>query len=209
MNKKQIYYDTKRMSERNIYYTEPTIKYKKCFVPLEIKYNETSLMVINKDPIDSTLMLKSLNLNPLLTVINTNIEHDIYLRSNYCLTANDNFFPLDNDSLLYTASVAIFKDQEYRLITKPQGISVANLEINNEPEVLEDKLRQLLNVAYRHHHDGVVIPTDVMASKNHAAEICQKVVKEYAKCFKIILFCASTHDNYQIFKEYLLGDEVE
>ena len=52
MNKKQIYYDTKRMSKRNIYYVEPTIKYKKCFVQLEIKYDETSFMVINKDPID-------------------------------------------------------------------------------------------------------------------------------------------------------------
>lgn len=207
MNKIQIYHDTKRMSERNIYYTEPTIKYNKCFVPLEIKHDETSIMVINKNAINTTLMLKTLNLNPLLVVINTNKEHDIYLRSNYCLTANDNFYPLNDESILYTASVAIFKDQEYKLIAQPQGISVANIAINEEPQTFENQLKQLLNVAYRHHHDGVVIPIDQIESKKQSAEICKKVVKEYAKCFKIILFSASTHEEYEIFNDIVIKND--
>jgi uncharacterized protein (TIGR02452 family) len=165
-------------------------------------------------------------------------EESLFRRTNYFQTLNHetHFYPIIKDQLVYSPNVRIIKDNDNKQIIyneKNKSIELSfiacpgiqNPECTDNHKlkdsdvlILEQKIRNILNVSYKHGHDIVILGALGCGAWRcppyHVATIFKKITLEYNKLFKAIIFAVLEVDddkyivknrekkesNYKIFK---------
>ena len=249
MNKINIWNDT--VEKCNSFQFRPlkSVKYDFTKVRYEKKYSQTNIIVLNKDSIDLAHELW-IYLNPVVLNLADNCfpgghvsmgsgaqEESLFRRTNYFQTLNldTGFYPLRGTELVYSPDVLVIKDSKgYELIRyfKLSFIACPGIkkpELNNgkftekDRKLLKNKIRNILNVAFLHKHDAVVLGAlgcgAWQCPQEEVAIIFKEVVKEYDGMFHTIAFAILevnkkdyivqnsnlNRSNYKIFKDILLN----
>jgi len=196
-----------------------SIKYTLLTQNITPKFKNTHISIQNIDSIDCAHILQKNGLNPVtLNMADNNFpggqvylgsgaqEESLFRRTNYFQTLNleTNFYPLKNEELIYSPQVTIIKDkngndlqQYYNLsfIACP-GIKKPNLENNqfnnNDKMLFINKIKNILNTAYIHNHDSIVLSALGCGAwecpPEEVALLFKETITEYKNAFKCIIF---------------------
>lgn len=160
-----------------------SIKYIQCIPPpIETKFEKTTLLVIPYNALQITSVLKSLNLNPLLSINNFETSR------------------LISDELIYDEAILTSS-----MNTELELVSHNALAHKNDIELLKNRIRQILNIAYYHGHDAVVIKDDGINCPEYVSYLYDKIIREeYVRHFEVVAFVFEKNDNYEVFKRNLI-----
>ena len=199
---------------------DSSIKYDYLDVNLKKKYQKTDIQILNMDSINCGWYLLSMGCNPVVLNMADNTfpgghvasgsgaqEESLFRRSNYFQTLHlgTGFYPLREAQLVYSPKVTIIKNDSGNLLSNFFNLSFIACPAIKKPtlekgekftesdrELLIRKLKNILNVAYYHNHDSVVLGAlgcgAWMCPQVEVAKICKQVVKEYNGYFKAITF---------------------
>lgn len=174
------------------------VKYIDCIKPIETKFDKTTILVIKKNITNISTILKELNLNPVLT--NNSKDKD---------ELNEKFYPLHGKELIYNPSVYI--NDKISLPTiyinvekNPTLLSPNTMAFSRDVELWMEKIRHVFDVAYHNGHDSIVFEDYNTNCPTHISKIYRNVIAEYSRYFEIIVFAFENHQNYEIFKKYVL-----
>ena len=230
-------WDDTRIKAQQFYEPPNSIRYKDPLIKnANIKlYSiyKTNLSVICKDTIDCTLELQDSGLNPvLLNMANAFVpgggvymgasaqEENIFRRTNYFKTLKHkpDFYPLLNNSGIYSKDVTVFKNSEEKKYTDLESkrsislIALASIDCRTEqfdPILQEKKIDMIFNIALYHGHDSLVLSAfgcgAFKCDPVQVSHIFKKVIDKYNGCFKNITFAILHSDNnLNVFKNTII-----
>ena len=213
----------------------------KLWTPL---YDKTIVEVINKDTINSLIDLINEGLKPVLlntandrkpgSMIDVGAmtqEENIFRRTNYHLTLLKKYYPIENNQLIYSPLVSLFRTDEensYQILDEPYHISIiASAAINcpaitsegdylfqKDKDIMLNKIRLIFKTAYKYGHDSIVLSafgTGSFYNPPHiVAHLFKQVLQEFDGCFKKIVFAildleklAFKTNNFEIFNNII------
>lgn len=147
-------------------------------------------------------------------------EEELFRRSNYHTTLVKNYYPLNQTTIVLSPQVAIFKDEEYKLLKHPfyvDMLAVAAIEKpttdsdgrfkKHEYNLMYDKIKSIFKIAIINGNDSLVLsalgcgayenpPLDV-------AEIFKKCIDRYKHNFRGIFFGILGEPNYSVFNKII------
>jgi uncharacterized protein (TIGR02452 family) len=242
-----IWKDTKDYCERWNLIPERSIKY--TTRPTTVKQNvctNTRVRVLNIDCLECAMKLK--NYNPVVLNLADDCfpggavdlgsgaqEESIFRRTDIYRTLNHHtgYYPLKNIDTVYSPFVHIIKNPDGTYIDRTHTVSIISAPALRMPtlsdghltekdtQLLEDKIRMILDIAYVHKHKVVILGAmGCGAWRNPPEDVAscfKRVIGHYMGCFHAIVFAVLevsqrsylirnrdvTRSNYAVFKEIL------
>lgn len=206
------------------------------------KGQRPTVTVVNNDTLDEYVTLLKEGLKPAILNMASDEspgggvmrgcaaqEENIFRRTNYFMTLEQNYYPIINADTIYSKNVVLFKTNEehgYQLIDKPIRISIiASPSVkhpplnqhgefrNKEDSDLEyRKIVMIFKTAIANGHDSMVLSAfgcgAYRCPPQQVAEIFKRVTGEYGSYFKKIVFAIKQppddpRDNYKVFSNVL------
>ncbi len=234
-------------ASQNIY-PDKSIKYNFIDISIQKKYTNTFVKVVNTDCIKVALELLNNGLNPVVLNLADDRfpgghveigsgaqEESLFRRTNYFQTLNHKtgFYPLVESQLVYSPKVTIIKDENNNILSNYKDLAFIACPALHDPElidgklkdtdtqILENKIKNILNVSYKHGHDVVILGALGCGAWKCppicVASIYKKVIQEYDGLFRSIIFAVlevndskyivrnrnKTESNYNIFSSEL------
>jgi len=149
-------------------------------------------------------------------------EEDLFRRSNLFRTLTRNFYPLRSDQVLYTHTVHVGFDANYRALQEPFQVSVIscaairNPQIHNGRYVQEDyklmqnKIKTIFEIAKQKRMEILILGALGCGAFHNPVKIVAQIFKqllngEYKDVFQEVVFAVMSKkdDNYDIFNSVL------
>lgn len=249
-NNIRIWNDTVNKCEMIRTRSDKSIKYDYLDITPVKRYDKMDVIVRNVDSIKGGMVLLNMGFNPVVLNLADDVfpgghvrmgsgaqEESLFRRTNYYQTLNHEtgFYPLVNTELVYSPSVLVIKDENNRDLDLAEYFRISFIACpgikkpklidgkfrNLDKELFKKKIKNILNVAYNHNHDSVVLGALGCGAwecpQEEVAHLFKEVVDEYNLCFKFILFAILDVDkgdyivknenlnksNYEIFSKIL------
>jgi uncharacterized protein (TIGR02452 family) len=239
----QVYRHTQQFA--NVYYPNiaTSTKYSDDDLKINIKKGtRPEVVVVNDDTLDQYVALIKEGFKPVLLNMASNTtpgggvtrgcatqEENLFRRTNYFMTLDNTFYPIEGVDTIYSKNVVLFKANEetgYALIEKPIRIAVIAspsvkhpaLNQNGEFRNKEDhdleyyKIRMIFKAAIANGHDSMLLSAygcgAYRAPPYQVAQLFKRVIDEYGAYFKKIVFAikqppGDDRDNYGAFASVL------
>lgn len=166
-------------------------------------------------------------------------EESLFRRTNYYKTLTIDNYPLNKDEAIYSKDVLVFKENENNgwIVTEPEKMSfiacaairnpeiilqedkmIINAKYKNidDVEIMKNKIRLILQIAYKNNHDSVVLSAFGCGAfynpTHNLALIMKDVLREYDGLFKVVYIAILSNfdkntnynfdktNNYDVFK---------
>lgn len=152
-------------------------------------------------------------------------EEELFRRTNAFLFHNEQFYPLENDELVYADDVTVIKDSSYNLLTNPFKVGMVTCPGLRKPKLVNGELRDgdyqiLVDKVEAIFKLGVVEKYDCLILGALGCGVFKNPVEEVAKVFKLMVdkyglyfdtvgFAILTkrdkdRSNYEVFKQILI-----
>ena len=153
-------------------------------------------------------------------------EEDLFRKSNYFQTLNQNFYPLAMNEVVYSPLVYIIKDNNYRpctpmpvaclavaAILNPKVIAdngVKKYENFSDFQIMKKKIEMIFKVAIKHNHHNLVLGALGCGAfynpPDQVAYIFKSCIEKYKYNFKTISFAILSgpgNNNFNVFNKIL------
>lgn len=241
----EVYNDTKELSVTQYAYSKPNVASKETTrnlrnVPLPQAVYQPRIDVVNNDTL---VVCNDLLEKGYLDVLALNLcsdyvpgggvehgsmaqEEELFRRSNYYLSLDRKFYPMKSDEVLYSDSVLVFKDTEYKELEKPFKVSFVAAFAIRHPEVTlkngenvmnerdinitRERIENIFLTAIKYKHTSIVlgaIGCGVFGNPpNEIAKIYNECIMKYGKYFRIIVFAIKSvrDENFDVFNKLIV-----
>lgn len=235
----KIYIDTQNASQNKFekYKTEPSNIYNNNNINLHEnkRFNRTVVEVINKD----TLLACEDYLSDDTNICALNMascfragggvekgsmaqEEELFRRTNYFMTLDRKFYPLNKPHVIYSPKVWVIKDERYIVFNNPFSVSfiaaaaIKNPLINSkgyikseDRQYMTDVIDNIFSCALSKGHDTLILGALGCGAyynpQNEVIKIFNDALVKYDKCFKRIVFAVYSRrdDNFDLFNKYI------
>lgn len=231
-----IWHDTVKNAIANKYPYSTSILYDNLEMTPIQRYDNTFISVVEDDTLSCCEKLVNKGLR--VTGLNmANPEHagggvnrgafaqeeNCFRRSNYFMALPQSLYPIPEYGCIYTPLITVFKDKNYKMMSKPFNVSMIACAAIIDPKlsdtgsytqrwdlrIMRRKIRQIFQVAYVNKIDTLVLGAfGCGAFGNPPVEVARlfnEFLSAYNKCFKNIIFAIKSHNdpNYQIFSQII------
>lgn len=156
-------------------------------------------------------------------------EADLYRRSNICLAIDETQYPLMDEQLLYSPTVVIFKNSQYKKLEKPVQVSVASIPPLRRPGLMgmqnpegkgyidvfqnssdekraQQKIDMMFKLAILHGHDMIIVTNfGGGVYENPMTVIIDMFNRAIAKYrIPFVFFAIKTHEKRERDQQFLL-----
>ncbi len=152
-------------------------------------------------------------------------EEELFRRSNYFMSLDNTFYPLEPASVVYTPNVSIVKDRHYRDLSAPH-LSVSMLAVaairnpkltrkgeysESDYKIMFDTIHNIFKVSYMMNHETLILGAlGCGAFHNPPVEVIKIYnifLEKYSGCFKNVIFAVYSRedDNFAYFSKYIKG----
>ena len=226
--KMNIWKDTIKKCKSSNFRPLPSVKYDYTEISKKKKYRKTYINVLDMDSIHCGKELLMRGYYPVVLNMADDCfpgghfqigsgaqEESLFRRSNYFQTLNveTGFYPLKGAELIYSPKVTIIKDHDgndldnyfnLAFIACPaikQPNLVDNKFTDEDKELFMKKIKNILNMAYHHGHDSVVLGARGCGAwagpQEEIAHLFKKIVHEYIGLFANINFAILRIDKHE------------
>ena len=150
-------------------------------------------------------------------------EEELFRRSNYYLSLNQSFYPINKTNVIYTSKVTIIKDSDYQLLENPFIVSmIAAVGIrqpiltkqhqyqNEDYEIIYNTIDNIFRTAYANNHDILILGAIGCGVFHNPPKEIIKIynifIKKYYNCFNKIIFAIKSigkDQNYDLFNQFI------
>lgn len=149
-------------------------------------------------------------------------EEDLFRRSNLFRTLLRNFYPLKSDQVLYTHTVHVGFDSNYRALDSPFQVSVISCAAIRNPQLyngrytqedyklMQNKIKMIFEVAKKNGVEILILGALGCGAFHNPPKIVAQIFKqflngEYKDVFQEVVFAvlSKNDDNYDIFNKVL------
>ena len=146
-------------------------------------------------------------------------EEDLFRKSNYFLSLERKFYPIPTTSVIYTDTVHIIKDDNFKDLYYPFSVSMLAAAAIKNPTLINGRYLQsdynmmrqtienIFKVGYLHNKETLVLGALGCGAYHNPPliiiSIFNEFLKKYDGCFKNIVFavCSTRDDNFRLFNE--------
>jgi len=183
------------------------------------EYNDTTIQVDNMDTLDMAILFRREGLNPLVLNMASKFkpgggvskgataqEEVIFRRTNACMTHPPEWYPLEDNEVIYSPQVHIFMDAGYKFMKESDQSVVSMLAnhairrpnlykgdfTNDDYDLTYSKIEAIFKIAIIHGHDSMVLGALGCGAYRNPPDEIVNIFKEclvkYKKYFKKIGF---------------------